>query len=79
MPAALLAKGTLSLADDARLDGMDLPDKPPAESSPEDNLTDEERRKKIAALRQAVADGSYHVSAEQLADKLIDHMLEPKG
>ena len=58
---------------------MDLPDKPPAESSADDTLTDEERKKKIAALRQAVAEGTYQVSAEQLADKLIDHMLEPKG
>ena len=57
---------------------MDLPDKPPAESSADDTLTDEERKKKIAALRQAVAEGTYQVSAEQLADKLIDHMLEPK-
>jgi flagellar biosynthesis anti-sigma factor FlgM len=72
-------KGTLSLAEDARLDGMDLSDKPPAESNADDTLTDEERKKKIAALRQAVAEGTYQVSAEQLADKLIDHMLEPKG
>ena len=27
------------------------------------------------ALRQAVADGSYHVDATKLADRLIDHML----
>jgi len=25
-----------------------------------------------------VADGTYYVSAEQLADKLLEHMLEPK-
>ena len=58
---------------------MDPSDRPAADSSADDTLTDEERKKKIAALRKAVADGSYHVSAEQLADKLIDHMLEPKG
>ena len=34
---------------------------------------------KIAKLKQAVADGTYHVSPEELADKLIEHMLEPKG
>jgi anti-sigma28 factor (negative regulator of flagellin synthesis) len=44
-----------------------------------DDLVDEERLKKIAKLKQAVADGTYHVSAEDLADKLIVHMLEPKG
>jgi hypothetical protein len=44
-----------------------------------DDLIDEERLKKIARLKQAVADGSYRVSAEDLADKLIAHMLEPKS
>lgn len=44
-----------------------------------DGVFDEERGKKIARLKQAVADGSYRVSAEDLADKLIAHMLEPKG
>jgi flagellar biosynthesis anti-sigma factor FlgM len=38
---------------------------------------DEARREKIANLKKAVADGTYNVSAEELADKLIEHMLEP--
>ena len=52
----------------------------PATSLPVvDDVIDEERLKKIARLKQAVADGTYRVSAEDLADKLIAHMLEPKG
>ena len=43
------------------------------------NVIDEERLKKIARLKQAVADGTYQVNPEELADKLIEHMLEPKG
>jgi anti-sigma28 factor (negative regulator of flagellin synthesis) len=58
-----------------RLTSWTFPKNP---STVDDSLIDEDRRKKIAALKQAVADGTYHVTAEQLADKLIDHMLEPE-
>ena len=44
-----------------------------------DDPVDEERLKKISRLKQAVADGTYRVSAEDLADKLIAHLLEPKS
>jgi anti-sigma28 factor (negative regulator of flagellin synthesis) len=40
---------------------------------------DAERREKINHLKQAVADGTYHVNAEEVARKIIEHMLEPKG
>jgi flagellar biosynthesis anti-sigma factor FlgM len=33
------------------------------------------RLARVEALRQAVAEGSYHVDAVKLADRLIDHML----
>jgi hypothetical protein len=93
MVVALVTKGPLLYADDATLkSGMDQLDNPssddprpadcrPADSFPalNDHVIDEERRKKITKLKQAVADGTHHVSAEELADKLIQHMLEPKG
>jgi flagellar biosynthesis anti-sigma factor FlgM len=43
-----------------------------------ESLIDEARREKIEKLKKAVADGTYKVSAEEVADKLIEHMLEPK-
>jgi anti-sigma28 factor (negative regulator of flagellin synthesis) len=39
---------------------------------------DNARREKIESLKKAVADGTYTVSAEEVARKLIEHMLEPK-
>jgi flagellar biosynthesis anti-sigma factor FlgM len=39
---------------------------------------DDARREKIEKLKKAVADGTYNVSAEEVANKLIEHMLEPK-
>ena len=46
--------------------------------SDSESLIDEARREKIEALKKAVADGTYSVSAEEVARKLIEHMLEPK-
>jgi flagellar biosynthesis anti-sigma factor FlgM len=83
MVVASVTKGPLLYADDATLkSGMDHRDNPsPVQSGVVDPLRalDDERQAKIAKLKQAVADGTYHVSAEDLADKLIQHMLEPKG
>jgi anti-sigma28 factor (negative regulator of flagellin synthesis) len=39
---------------------------------------DDARREKIEKLKKAVADGTYSVSAEEVARKLIENMLEPK-
>lgn len=70
-----VTKVALLYADDATLkSGMDLPN----QNALDDTFIDEERLKKIAKLKQAVANGTYYVSAEQLADKLLEHMLEPK-
>ena len=87
MVVASVTKGPLLYADDATLkSGMDLPDNPspgdprvPDRLILDDHVTDEDRQAKIAKLKQAVADGTYYVSAEELADKLIQHMLEPKA
>jgi anti-sigma28 factor (negative regulator of flagellin synthesis) len=49
--------------------------KQPSDSQPP---IDEARREKIEKLEKAVADGTYSVSAEEVAGKLIEHMLEPK-
>jgi anti-sigma28 factor (negative regulator of flagellin synthesis) len=43
-----------------------------------DSAPDAERLKKINDLKKAVADGTYHVSAEEVAQKIIEHMLQPK-
>ena len=88
MVVALVTKGPLLYADDATLETGMVPRDNPAVtdrraadplSALDCNVIDEERLKKIASLKQAVADGTYHVSPEALADKLIEHMLEPKG
>lgn len=34
------------------------------------------RADKVAALQQAIASGSYHVSSSQVAGKMIDSLLE---
>jgi anti-sigma28 factor (negative regulator of flagellin synthesis) len=49
-----------------------------AQADNANSVADAERQKKINDLKQAVADGTYHVSAEEVARKIIDHMLQPK-
>jgi flagellar biosynthesis anti-sigma factor FlgM len=42
-----------------------------------DKSIDEARKKKIANIKKALADGTYDVSAAEVAHKLIDQMREP--
>jgi anti-sigma28 factor (negative regulator of flagellin synthesis) len=37
----------------------------------------EARTEKIANIKKALADGTYHVSAAEVARKVIDNMREP--
>jgi anti-sigma28 factor (negative regulator of flagellin synthesis) len=76
--AGQVTKGPHLHGDDATLESS-MDDRDNTSSLGDSDVFDEERRKKIASLKQAVADGTYYVSAEDLADKLIAHMLEPKG
>jgi anti-sigma28 factor (negative regulator of flagellin synthesis) len=48
-----------------------------SQDDPGDHPIDDARLEKIANLKKAVDDGSYNVSAEELARKLIEYMREP--
>jgi anti-sigma28 factor (negative regulator of flagellin synthesis) len=41
-----------------------------------DNFTDDVRLEKIDRLRKSLAENTYHVSSADLAQKIIDHMLQ---
>jgi flagellar biosynthesis anti-sigma factor FlgM len=42
-----------------------------------DKSMDDERTEKIANIKKALTDGTYHVSAAEVARKIIDTMQEP--
>lgn len=42
-----------------------------------DKTMDEARTEKIANIKKALADGTYHVSAAEVASKIVDAMREP--
>jgi anti-sigma28 factor (negative regulator of flagellin synthesis) len=64
------------------MDHSDKGDRQQSESrvkASDDSAAEAERLKKINDLAKALADGTYHVSAEEVAGKVIEHLLEPKG
>ena len=42
-----------------------------------DKAMDEARSNKIENIKKALADGTYHVSAAEVARKILDNMQEP--
>ena len=47
--------------------------------TPEELAFAQARREKIARLKKSIADGTYQISSEDVARKVIEHMLGPKG
>jgi hypothetical protein len=58
---------------------------PPKELQPEllpklvDDEIDPKRREKVEKIKQALADGTYRISNEDVARKVIEHMRAPKS
>jgi anti-sigma28 factor (negative regulator of flagellin synthesis) len=42
-----------------------------------DKTVDQVRVEKIAKIKKALSNGTYHLSAADVARKIIDHMQEP--
>jgi flagellar biosynthesis anti-sigma factor FlgM len=75
--ATLVTKVPMLYAGDATLEsGMDDVDNPAPPDKNSLDAIDEERLRKIAKIKQAIADGTYHVSAQDVAAKIIEHMRE---
>jgi anti-sigma28 factor (negative regulator of flagellin synthesis) len=61
-----------------RLEAHDLvepPSKADRESAPRPDITAEMRDARIRALQDAVKSGTYHVTAEELAEKMLQDLL----
>jgi len=73
----LVTNGPILEAGGATLkSGMDDVDNPTPPDKNSLDAIDEERLQKIAKIKQAIADGTYHVSAQDVAEKIIEHMRE---
>ena len=51
----------------------------PAPLNPNSASDDAARKQKIAALKESVQNGTYRISSDDVARKLIEHMLRPKS
>ena len=58
-----------------------IPAKTTASTPPvvDDKAVDPERQEKLARLKKSLDDGTYRVSSEEVARKVIEYMREPKG
>ena len=72
--------------DNPRLSGSSHPEEPPLARKIQalldqlralDKPMDYARLEKITKIKKALADGTYHVSAADVARKILDHMQEP--
>ena len=55
---------------------MDPLDNPPQPIEKNLDDIDEKRLQKIAKIKQAIADGTYHISAQDVAQKILEQMRD---
>jgi len=74
--AAASPAGSVPTADPAFISDADQTHLSPAALAAAASGVSDVRADKVMAIQQALASGSYAVSASDVADKLIDHMLQ---
>jgi anti-sigma28 factor (negative regulator of flagellin synthesis) len=60
------------------MDHVEKPKNGKSDAVPAVPPVDEARLKKIARIKKAVEDGTYQVSSDDVARKLVEHMLKPR-